>query len=225
MGDGSAVYLDPKERTMNVAPVNFSYEAYRLNFEFVRVRSEATAPAPTDEAVPVASETEPTPLQPATPVVQPEEEPSPLDTAREAGQRAEMGRDDGAAPGAMGFAQSIIRSVGAEAKPMARGNSGLDREQRHEIREAFHDFRKSIQSSVFEASEDEEFDLGAFAASAADAVDDFVGELADVLGIELEEPEDDEPAEEENTVAPGPVPDAPEKPDEQPVPTMDGLAV
>lgn len=209
---------------MNVAPVNFSYEAYRLNFEFVRVRSETTAPVPTEEATPVALETEPDPLQPATPAVQPEGEPSPLDTAREAGRRAELEGHEGAAPGAMGFAQSIIRSVGAEAKPMARGNSGLDREQRHEIREAFHDFRKSVQSAVFEASEDEDFDLSAFAASAADAVEDFAGELAAALGIELQEPEDDDDADEESAVEPGVTPDAPSKPGEEPIPTVDVLA-
>jgi hypothetical protein len=112
---------------------------------------------------------------------------SPLEAAREAGGRAEMDEDDrGAAPGAIRSAQRIGKAIHDETKVLARGDSGLSREQRAEIREATHELRHELRDIARDASADEGFDVAAFASGAADAVEDFLESFASTLGIELE---------------------------------------
>lgn len=155
-------------------------------------RTQATTPG-TQEPV----QADPLPIsRPAEPVSGTEESEeverrSPLEAAREAGRRAELEDGDrGAAPGAIRSAQKIGQAIHDETKVFARGNSGLSREQRAEIREATHDLRHELRGIARDASEDESFDLAAFASGAADAIDDFVESFASTLGIELEADED-----------------------------------
>lgn len=164
-------------------------------------RTQATTPT-TQQPV----QADPLPIsQPAQPVdgvdqAEETERRSPLDAAREAGRRAEMEDDDrGAAPGAIRSAQRIGKAIHDEAKVFARGNSGLSREQRAEIREATHELRHELRDIARDASEDESFDVAAFANGAADAIDDFVESFASTLGIELDA--DDEASEDEAEVA------------------------
>ncbi len=160
----------------------------------ISFQSRTRATTPTGQE-PVQAD--PLPIsQPARPVdgveqAEETERRSPLDAARDAGRRAEMEDDDrGAAPGAIRSAQKIGKAIHDEAKVFTRGNSGLSREQRAEIREATHELRHELRDIARDASEDESFDVTAFANGAADAIDDFVESFASSLGIELGADED-----------------------------------
>ena len=133
--------------------------------------------------------------QPA-PVEDPSDEParSPLEAAGEAGRRVEAERSERrAAPGAVGFAMKLASQVHDETKALTRGNSGLDKETRHEIRAATRELRKDLRALASDATDaDGRFDLEAFALGAAEAVEGFAADFAAALGIELPADESDE---------------------------------
>lgn len=178
---------------------SFSAYSLRVNFEYMKIQGTTQNAGANEEPVIVE------PVAPAGIQTDADDEGRALDAAREAGRRAGMRdgddddherRDHGAAPGSVREARRIGRSVGHEVRPFLRGNGGLDRETRHELRAAFHDLRHDLRDAASSATGEEGFDVEAFATAAAEAVEGFAADFAAAFGIEIVQ--DDDAAEDQD---------------------------